>query len=244
MMLPERTAMRMVDEQGWILRNDIVWDKPNHMPSSVKDRLSNGWEHIYLFTKAKKYYFNLDAIREASSGAYSFNLRVRDLKMGKIKGPEWKIHGDGSELTTKTKQQNYPNRQIAGFNERWKMGQIQNAQKFGREGHSGNFDKDGNSLLNPAGKNPGDVWRITTKPYREAHFATFPPDLPERCIKAGCPDGGTVLDPFAGSGTTLMVAMRRRLNIIGIEIKPDYCRLIEKRCQIIGNLAYEYELIK
>lgn len=80
-------------------------------------------------------------------------------------------------------------------------------------------------------KSSGDVWRITTKPFKEAHFATFPPDLPERCITAGCPENGTVLDPFAGSGTTLMVALKLNRSAVGIEIKKEYCDLIYKRCE-------------
>ncbi len=271
MQLPERLAIRMVDEQGWTLRNDIVWYKPNHMPSSVEDRLSTSWEHVYLFVKSRKYYFNLDAIREPHIWA----KRDKRSLLGRVKGKTGKIT-EGQYATN-----------AVGYN-----------------------------IL---GKNPGDVWRITTKPYKGAHFATFPPELPERCIKAGCPQevcsvcgkpkmpqfvftqyidarsrelvenkphnsespkygeymnlsktstihtgilkqyeteylptcncnadfkAGVVLDPFAGSGTTLMVAMQMHLNAIGIEINSNYIKLIEQRCHVPNNLAYEYELIK
>lgn len=223
MMLPERLAMRMIDEQNWTLRNDIVWNKPNHMPSSVKDRLSNGWEHIYFFTKARKYCFNLDAIRikwesrtkrdiqKAQSA--SFNLRVRNTAKGKIYSSQYKAT-EKEIAEYKTKQDEAHQRQ-------------------------GSYDDPLHTKpLNPLGKNPGDVWTITTKPYKEAHFATFPPDLPERCIKAGCPEGGTVLDPFAGSGTTLMVALKLKRNAIAIELKKEYCALIRKRVAPYVNQSY------
>ena len=288
MMLPERFAMKLIDEQAWTLRNDICWSKPNHMPSSVKDRLSNGWEHIYLFTKAKRYYFNLDAIREKHQYPADVIRRIAQDAQASVqpfaKGSDAARHIKHDEAVARHGSYNDP-------------------LHF--------------KPLNIAGKNPGDVWTITTRPYKEAHFATFPPALPERCIKAGCPDevcskcgkpkipisepseeyakllkanktngnnsidwfprvdnevksgpqqrvsasyriigygptcscsasfaAGTVLDPFAGSGTTLMTAMQQRKNAIGIEIKPDYCKLIEKRCKVPGNLAYDYELIK
>ena len=311
MMLPERLAMRMIDEQNWTLRNDIVWNKPNHMPSSVKDRLSNGWEHIYFFTKARKYCFNLDAIRikwesrtkrdiqKAQSA--SFNLRVRNTAKGKIYSSQYKaIEKEIAEYKTKqdeahqrqgsyddplhTKPLNPLGKNPGDVARRMYQNKQANVRPFNKgtdeARHTKQYktkylpEKAGQSLQgftrnqiilkdrirsyadakalfpndtkaqkeyiknvhdhntpNPLGKNPGDVWTITTKPYKEAHFATFPPDLPERCIKAGCPEGGTVLDPFAGSGTTLMVALKLNRNAIGIEIKKEYCDLIYKRCE-------------
>lgn len=104
--------------------------------------------------------------------------------------------------------------------------QIEHARQRGSGGH---FD-DHKWFMNPLGRNKRTVWNITTKPYKEAHFATFPPELPEICIKAGCPQGGTVLDPFAGAGTTLYVAEQLGRNSIGIELNPDYCDIIKHNC--------------
>jgi len=345
MMLPERLALRMVDEQDWIVRNDIVWFKPNHMPSSVKDRLATSWEHIYLFVKNKRYFFNLDAIREvqafpsdvtrriqqdklanvnqfakgSQNARHSVNLRVRDLQAGRIKGLEWKIHCDGSELGKYYKGKLIETNFESSRSLRARELRIKYAGEEdynGLLGHSGYTDSEGNPIGNVLGKNPGDVWRITTKPYKEAHFATFPPDLPERCIKAGCPNevcskcgkpkvpiseptgeyakiieanktngnnsadwfpradnqiksgkeervsssyrmigyqatcscnsdfvAGTVLDPFAGSGTTLSVAIKLDVNAVGIEINLKYVEMIKRRCNI-PNLKVDFELVE
>ena len=284
MQLPERLSIKMVDEQGWILRNDCVWWKPNHMPSSVKDRLGNAWEHIYLFTKQRKYYFNLDAIRvpvaypqdvvrrikqDALAGVksfakgtmterHSFNQRVRDAQKGRLQAKYGDMYKATEQEIANYDEKHYKGNMVGSAinsealgSPRARNSRESNKTKSEQEstGWSSRYEtqkaerrkakETGDTELirwihehggNPIGKNPGDVWRITTKPYREAHFATFPPDLPERAIKAGCPEGGTVLDPFAGSGTTLMVALKLNRNAIGIEIKKEYCDLINKRC--------------
>lgn len=214
LMIPEQLALGMI-EQGWILRNKIIWYKPNHIPSSVKDRLTNTWEYVYFFVKSKKYFFDLDAIREP-----------------------------------------------------------------------------------PIGKNPGDIWEITTQPFKDAHFAVFPEKLPEKPILAGCPkevckkcgkpkeriiklgeiistggsdngklahsdvyikshhghkfkqhkhitvgwsscdcnagfEPGIVLDPFCGSGTALVIAKKLGMNYIGIDIKQEYVEMAKRRLEKI-----------
>ena len=212
MMLPERFAINMI-EQGWILRNKIIWYKPNHMPSSVKDRLSNSYEFIFFFTKSRKYYFNLDAIREQGKNPEDDIRRINQDRAKKQ--VVWKNLEGGNKFEDK---------------------QYTKAQSIGivSDTHpTGVFAKSTGKLrqvgFNELGKNPGDVWRITTQPFTEAHFACFPPQLPEYAIDAGCPDNGTVLDPFAGSGTTLQVAHEKRLEGIGIEINPKYVEIIKKR---------------
>ena len=145
--VPERFMLGMID-RGWILRNKIVWHKPNPMPSSAKDRFTNTYEPVYFFTKAKRYWFDLDAVRERHSQA----------RMERSKYPiEYSEIQDTPRAWTK---ENYPN-----------------------------LKKDAkvNLQYNPSGKNPGDVWRITTQPFPEAHFSTFPEELARRCIRAGCP---------------------------------------------------------
>jgi len=172
-MIPERLAWSLIQD-GWILRNKIIWHKPNGMPSSVKDRFTNKWEYIFMFSKSRKYYFDLDVIREPHKHK-----------------PTYKVVG----------QKNSPAQQSAG----------------------------GISPQHPLGKNPGDVWSITTQPFPEAHFAVYPEKLLKKPIKAGCPQGGIVLDPFIGSGTTGLVAVKLGRNFIGIELNPEYVKIAKKR---------------
>lgn len=240
LLMPSRVAVAL-QEDGWILRNDIVWHKPNHMPSSVKDRLTNAWEHVFHFVKSKRYWYDLDAIRKPS----------HTTRWGK--NPKYEQQQSGLET------QGY----------------------------------------NPRGKNPGDVWRIPTRPFRGAHFAVFPEALVEPLVKSSCPQwvckqcgkprtrlvettkentwrktpkakgadgsssddvkrkrglqyhqrwmtqhetigwsdcgcgsgwrGGVVLDPFAGSGTTCLVARKLLREYVGVEINPEYVAMARKR---------------
>ena len=168
--IPWRVAFALQDD-GWILRNDIVWAKPNAMPESVTDRLSNRYEHLFLLTKSPRYWFDLDPIREEA--AYPDDIRILP--------------------RTKRGQTSHPDR--------------------GRGG------------LHPNGRNPGDVWTIPTQPFSEAHFAVFPAEIPRRCIAAGCKPGGTVLDPFSGSGTTGLAAAELGRRYVGIDLNREYLDL-------------------
>ncbi|MDX2550162.1 DNA-methyltransferase [Streptomyces stelliscabiei] len=175
--IPWRTAFALQDD-GWILRNEIIWSKPNAMPESVRDRLSGRHEHLFMFAKQSSYWFDLDAIREPltapgrKAGARAF--RARDL----------------------------------------------NHERTGTGTYTGPDDR---------GRNPGDVWSIATRPYPAAHFAVFPINLPIRCIKAGCKPGGTVLDPFSGSGTTGAAARQLGRKYVGIDLNPEYHDLARER---------------
>jgi len=178
-MIPERLAWSLI-QNGWILRNKIIWYKPNAMPSSVKDRFSNRWEYLFMLSKSRKYYFDLDAVRESHK--------------------EISIQRNRYDLAE------YPEKKAAR-NRQFKAG----------------------DFLHELGKNPGDVFEITTQPFPEAHFAVFPEKLCEKPIKAGCPEDGIVLDPFCGAGTTCFVARDLRRRFIGIDIKKEYCQMAEKR---------------
>ena len=187
--IPWRVAFALQSD-GWWLRQDIIWHKPNPMPESVRDRCTKAHEYVFLLTKSERYYYDAEAIKEAFA----------DDRQGNPGKYKWK-HGAGG---------------IAGGGP--------------NSLHKGDGIVDGwNADGKATGRNRRSVWTITTKPYSGAHFAVMPPDLVEPCIKAGCPEGGTVLDPFAGSGTTLAVAAELGRNAIGCELNPDYIELAEQR---------------
>jgi len=185
-MIPARVAIALQSD-GWWLRQDIIWHKPNPMPESVQDRCTKSHEFIFLLTKSAKYYYDNDAIREPVS-----DVSLKRAEYG------W----DCDRPSTK------------------------NASMNGEGIHT---KKMGNRFVNPDGRNKRSVWTITTKPYKDAHFAVFPPTIPELCIKAGSKEGDTVLDPFFGSGTTGWVAQRLGRQWIGIELNAEYIKIAEKR---------------
>ena len=171
-------------KDGWYLRQDIIWHKPNPMPESVKDRCTKAHEYIFLLSKSKNYYYNNEAIKEPVKQDWG----TRDRTNGKY-------HNEGTGL----------------------------------QPHSGltkSYTK----------KNKRSVWSVTKKPYKGAHFATFPPELIEPCIKAGSEVGDIILDPFMGSGTTAMVAKMLDRYYIGCELHEDYGNLIQERVPI--NVSY------
>ena len=174
--IPWRVAFALQDD-GWYLRQDIIWAKPNPMPESVKDRCTKSHEYIFLLTKKPKYYYDADAIKEPV---------IKDDPANTVGGNKY----PGKYQNVGTSQNVYTNN---GF------------------------------------KNKRSVWSITVKSYTEAHFATFPTDIPEICIKASSKEGDTVLDMFAGAGTTGLVADRLGRNAILIELNKDYIKLIEDR---------------
>jgi site-specific DNA-methyltransferase (cytosine-N4-specific) len=173
--IPWRVAFALQDD-SWILRNAIIWNKPNAMPESVTDRLSGKYEHVFLFVKQKRYWFDLDPIREP--------------RLGQQGGTKSAI------------RPGMPLRQYNGITA------------------AGNLRE-----VNDTARNPGDVWTIPTQPFPCAHFACYPIQLPQRAIQAGCKPGGTVCDPFHGSGTTGAAAQRTGRKYIGIDINAKYLDL-------------------
>lgn len=169
---------------GWYLRQDIIWHKPNPMPESVKDRCTKAHEYIFLLSKSQKYYFDNTAIEEDA---------------------KW---------------------------ERW-GNQTENKKHSGTAGHLGGKTKEELPIRDK--KNRRSVWTIATKPYRGAHFAAFPPDLIEPCILAGAPEGGTVIDPFGGSGTTAGVAIKNNRKAILCELNEAYTHLVPDRVRAISG---------
>lgn len=184
------------------------------MPSSVKDRLTNSYEHIFHLVQARKYYYDLDAIRiphknyNPTSSITRHNqprTNVRTLKEHPFKNyPRGKNPGDTINIR---KQPPSPQ----GF-KRWERGKNVWEERF-----------------HPEGKNPSDYWSITTKPFPEAHFAVYPLTLCKRPILSSCPQNGIVLDPMCGSGTTLIAAHKLGRRWIGIDINPDYVDMAKAR---------------
>jgi len=197
--IPWRVAFAL-QADGWYLRSDIIWAKPNPMPESVTDRPTKAHEYIFLLSKSPMYYYDADAIREPHTSSVDPSKLVGWQEARRGAGASEKV-GDASSY--------------ANGRDRTRILRQPTGGKV--------------YLGNPVGRNKRSVWTVSTKPFPEAHFAVYPPDLIEPCILAGCPEGGTVLDPFAGSGTTLEVAGRLGRHAIGIELNPGYIPLIEKR---------------
>lgn len=180
---------------GWYLRSEIIWHKPNPMPESVTDRPTKAHEQVFLFSKSARYSYNADAIAEP------------------LTRPE--------EANRKT-----PAR--FGGADKWEEAQKQSRLHSGRE-YTGT----------PTGtRNKRSVWTLTAMNTKDAHFATFPIELPETCILAGCPEGGTVLDPFNGAGTTGLAALKHGRRYIGIELNPEYVditmRRLDRHCPLLA----------
>ncbi len=209
LMIPERFALAMQDD-GWILRRKVIWHKPNAMPSSVTDRPSPSYEEIFLFSQRPRYYYDREAIAERAVSGDNGSYFDR----GKTA-----LHSNQGK-DRRDKQRQLGKRQYVGFNARWNSQEEVPETRNRRDVWSVDFEDDEEPL----------VWSISTEAYREAHFAVWPKKLAEIMILAGCPEGGTVLDPFAGSGTTLAVANRLGRHAIGIELNSEYVPLIENRC--------------
>lgn len=184
--IPWRVALAL-QADGWYLRSDIVWAKPNPMPESVKDRPTRSHEYVFLLAKSERYFFDQEAVREPANLTGKGNATVFRHGGKYTHGRSFQNHEEAP--------QSIP----------------------------------GNTLDVSGTRNLRSVWTITPKPFKGSHFATFPPELVERCIKGGCPAYGTVLDPFAGAGTTPLVAHRLGRHSIGVELNPAYCQMGERR---------------
>jgi DNA modification methylase len=189
---------------GWYLRQDIIWSKPNPMPESVTDRCTKAHEYIFMLSKSHKYYYDSAAIKTPPKNPEDDLRRISKATINGKSTPDAEKNG-----IRKVDKQRGHSRKHAGFNERWD-------NMTGAEQAS-------------MGANKRSVWEIATKPFKEAHFATFPEDLIVPCIKAGAPEGGTILDPFMGAGTTAVVARKLNRNYLGFELNPDYINIAESR---------------
>lgn len=185
--IPWRVAFAL-QADGWYLRQDIIWHKPNPMPESVRDRCTKAHEYVFLMAKSERYFCDTQAIAEPADSAG----------------------------------------QTRPFNDAKKASRVVN----GNLG-TGNEAPGAAPYLIGETRNKRSVWTIATQPFSEAHFATMAPELAETCIKAGCPEGGTVLDPFGGAGTTGLVADRLQRSALLIELNPEYAAMA--RARIVGD---------
>jgi len=191
--IPWRVAFAL-QADGWFLRQDIIWHKPNAMPESVRDRCTKAHEYIFLLSKSERYYFDNEAVKE--DAIYE---ETRTGRVGAYQIRAMQSTGDGTTPT-------------------------------------------GVASRDLSKRNRRSVWTVATKPFKGAHFATFPPALIEPCILAGCPKGGTVLDPFNGAGTTGLVCQRLGRNYIGIELNEEYLALTRRRLglsEMVTDTAYD-----
>lgn len=215
---------------GWYLRQDIIWHKPNPMPESVTDRCTKSHEYIFLLTKSQKYYYDINAIRTPVKDS---TVQRMMQQIENQKGSE-RVPGktNGNMKAVGPGRTPRPGVDTKGGNQASETGiKAYSHRGTGDKkltGHSGNFDSDGN-LIGDGMANKKSVWTVTTKPFKEAHFATFPEDLIVDCIKAGCPIGGVVLDPFMGAGTTALVSRKLDRNYVGFELNKDYISIATKR---------------
>lgn len=193
--IPWRVAFAL-QADGWYLRQDIIWHKPNPMPESVQDRCTKAHEYIFLMSKSQKYYFDNEAIAEPLAASSVARLAQPTL-----------------------------------------------AQQAGSDRVPGKTNGNMKAVGSGETRNKRSVWTVTTKPYKGAHFATFPPDLITPCILAGAPAGGIVLDPFMGSGTTAAVAIANGRDYLGCELNPAYKELQDLRIKEALNETAQMELV-
>ncbi len=203
--IPWRVAFAL-QADGWYLRSDIIWHKPNPMPESVTDRPTKSHEYLFLLAKSERYFYDHEAIKEDGIATNEHDAT----------GPGYLAPGQSKQTGTRDKQRGH-SRRHAGFNARW----------------------DGMTRLEQCSvkRNKRDVWTIAPKPFMGAHFAVMPEAMVEPCILAGCPAGGLVLDPFAGSGTVGVVALRHGRQFVGIELNPEYARMAEARIHAVDPNA-------
>lgn len=207
---PWRLAFALQDD-GWWLRQEVIWEKPNAMPESVADRPTRSHEQVFLLTKADRYFYDAEAIKERVTGTAHPRGAGVNPKAGK-----------NESAAAAAAQAPSQHRRQAGFNARWKSKQ------------NASFSAAVAGLVET--RNARSVWSIPTQPYSEAHFATFPEALARRCILAGSRPGDVVLDPFTGSGTTAAVALSLGRSFVGAELNPDYAALASERCTVTLGL--------
>lgn len=205
---------------GWFLRQDIIWQKPNPMPESVTDRCTKSHEYIFLLSKSRQYYFDHESIQEPAKPE-SIDRYKYEFMTGKEQA-NFRPGGASNTAGMKTPQFKH-----------------KNLQENGQHNHS-MHERRAQGLPDEQYmvRNKRDVWTVSTKPYSGAHFATFPEDLIKPCILAGSREGDLVLDPFNGAATTGVVCKRLKRDYLGIELNPEYVKISNERLQRVDAEIY------
>lgn len=243
---------------GWWLRRDVIWSKPNPMPEQATDRPATSHEYLFLLTKSARYAYDADAVKEDAKqvgrlrgdfDAGGWNGRHDPEKKPSNWGTLPNHSHDPARLSRQKVEQKAAidsagafirkrvNRQDKGAADAQRAFNRRRTSDPQRDQHPAPLEakRMPDSNTTPAKRvqvekrNLRSVWTINTQPFPDAHFATFPERLVEPCILAGCPEGGVVLDPFAGSGTTGVVALKRNRSFVGIELNPEYFAMAERR---------------
>jgi len=225
---------------GWYLRQDIIWHKPNPMPESVTDRCTKSHEYIFLMSKSSKYYYDQNSILQPVALSVVNDKRTYDDQY--VAGrPDLGYPGNpnGGKGLLKRKGAESWNRSTFDAGKTGEMKTTRGGRKSGNKHRKPGVERGcpentGSNVCSSVPweglkANKRSVWTVSTKPFKEAHFATFPQDLITDCIKAGCPENGIVLDPFMGGGTTALVARKLNRNFIGIELNEKYIAIANKR---------------
>lgn len=214
---------------GWYLRSDIIWHKPNPMPESVYDRPTKAHEYIFLLSKRPKYYYDYEAIMEPVSASTHARMAQQIQKQA----GSTRANGGANRKTMKAVVRKHP------MPTGWDSSGGAHVRKQGRYSPKikNNDSFDAAMAVMPSTRNKRSVWKVGSAPFKGAHFATYPPELIRPCIRAGCPVGGTVLDPFGGSGTTALVADQEGRNAILIELNGEYVTMQKQRTQQSPLLA-------
>lgn len=213
--MPWRLAIALQDD-GWYLRQDIIWHKPNPMPESIKDRCTKAHEYLFLLSKSPRYYFDQAAIREpaAASSVARWSQDVANQagsnrQPGKTNGAMKAV--GGSRRNSFARNTKYTE---------------------GEHGQTGQHRADRADIAYDESRNKRSVWTVATASFKGAHFATFPPDLIRPCVLASAPRGGLILDPFGGAGTTALVAMQEGRQSVICELNPEYAAIARKRLDV------------
>lgn len=247
LLIPWRIAIAMTDQQKWILRNDVVWNKVKGGMDNAKDKLGNVHEPIFHFVKKKKYYYDVNAIRSKPSEAKVINGSV--VSATGVSGVRYKRQIElSTELTKQQKENAYE--ALNNILNEIKLGNLSDfrmvIKKQQRATHSDSGKLSGRAKeleekgfyflkYNPQGSKPTDVWDIIPedRQRKDGHFAPYPEDLCKIPLLATCPPDGIILDPFVGTGTTCMVASQQGKKSVGIDLSEVYLNTASERCNIL-----------
>lgn len=215
MMMPARLAIAMQND-GWYLRQDIIWNKQNPMPESVRDRCTKSHEYIFLLSKKRNYYFDQQAITEP----------LTQSSVDRLAQAGWEEQQGSDRVPGKT---NGAMKAVGGLRSKRNSFSRETKATAGEHGQSAQHRPGRDDIDYDQSRNKRSVWTVATARFKGAHFATFPPDLIRPCILAGSPRGGVILDPFGGAGTTGMVAMQEGRRSVLCELNPDYAAMARAR---------------